>query len=352
MITITTASIKEFQKRAAFITRDTLRPILSNLLLSYKGANFYLTKNNINHICTAPVEATLDERDGVSRAPLLLDERILMNYVSGTKSATIDVTRKEDKIFIDDGVMPIYLPYMDPTDYPKPPEEVEPDGALELSPEVMTAIGIAKHFVMDDANAGNFRFVHVDGEFISGFQGGLFYVNNQFAGLPTIMLTREQADIITAAAPVTFKDVGNQYYFWAGAATYVFTKSEGKAPNLTSTIQRLVLPGKEFTVDKAALVDFCGVAAYLSADATVTSTLTPVDRGQAELVLDDASFNRGGRRAVSFSGDFDPITLNTHVIAGPLAAVPYEKLLAKTIQNTLIITGKNEYFCFIGSAKI
>lgn len=342
MIILQTQSLRDFAERTKYISRNNLIPILSNLHLRNKDGLWLLTKNNLAATCEFRVEAEGDP------ATILLDERILMGFLQTTKAATFKITH-DTNITLDDGVTQIQFQAEDPANFPLP--NIEDVGELRvLHKDILDAIGIARNFLYETEAGGNFRYVHVNGSYISGFHNNYFYVNNQFKDLPLFLLSKEEADIVSALGVVEYGSTETKNYFFTPGCTYVFAKTEYRPPKLETVLERLQAQGKDFTFKREELLDFINVANIVTENPVAGCAMTPQGPFMM-LKLTDANFARGTDRQVAVTGTFDEFNFNSRLLAAPLRAVPYEILLAKTNQNCLIITGNNEYFCFIGMQK-
>lgn len=351
MITLNKQSILDFQKRVAFISRNELLPILANLKLEWVEDHWELTKNNLQAVCIGRVNATGEP------ASVLLDERIFFGFVATTKSEQITI-EVGAMVVVSDGSTKVELPIEDATHYPPSPA-IPADTPLQLTEQHLRAIRIASSFTSPGETAGNFQFVHTGVNGIFGFHNNFFYINTAFEGLPELVLRSDECEVITATEGVGLLDLPNHHIFFNGGYTYIFTKSEGKQLNITGVVDRLKLPGKDVTLAKDGLIDFCSVANIVSETPLATCLMEPAGGGLLKLSLKDANYNRGTDRVLPATGEPDAFAFNSRLLAPVLRAMPYEVLEAKTNSNCFIVGGKggagnglgsetNEWFCFIG----
>jgi hypothetical protein len=345
MIKLNKASLQEFQRLTAGMPKNTVMPILGYVKLERQGNLTVITKSNLATTVTAAIksEASADFE------PLLLDEKILFGFLSETKFDDIIVSIEGNDIQLTDTVTRVKIAKEDYSSFPATPK-AEGEGMI-ISREIVEALDTAKSFINDSETAGNYRFVHCQGNFIAAFNSFFFYVNNKFQNLPEIMMTKEMCDVVCAAnTSVKFQNSGNHYFFTAPNIQYIFTKQEGKTPSVQNVLERLKLPGKEFCIPKTDLVSFCNVANMICETPVSSCSMTP--NGMfADLRINDSNYSRNGERNIPITGVFDEFTFNARIVINPLKNVPLETFNAKTNQNCLIITGKDEYFCFIGMAK-
>lgn len=354
MITLKSESIRNFIKRVQFIQRNELLPILANLLLSHSEASgWQLTKNNLNAVCTGPVEG--EGKPGV----VLLDERIFFSFVAATKSETLTIQVAEGKVLISDEHTKIDLPVEDVANYPVSPTYLPDAVVTQLTEQHLRAIAIASHFTSPGETAGNFQFVHTGAAGVFGFHNNFFYINTAFQELPELILRSDECEVLAGMEQVGFLDSGNHHIFFNSGYTYIFTKSEGKQLNITGVVDRLKLPGKPAVLGRDALVDFCAIANLVSETPLATCLIEPQVAGVMRVSLRDANYNRGVDRVLPCEGEPDIFAFNSRLLAPVLRVIPYEQLEAKTNQNCFIVSGRggagrglgtevNEWFCFIG----
>lgn len=348
MINLSLNSLQEFQKRTAYIQRNTVLPILSYLKLEQIGEGLYLTKNNLKSVCRCKIEGRTDKPFN----PILLDERILFASLSEFKGVEIQVLASDKQIRITDGKTRIDFHREDYTNYPgipaTPPDVVK----SKLTKEHFEAIDIASNYINDAESAGNFQFVHVGNTYISAFNNHFFYLNHRFEQLPELMLTEEQAKVLssTGLEDIIVMVTRSHYYFIGPNIVYVFTRQEGNSPSVKTVHERLSLPGKDFQIHKAEILGFVNVANVVSETPIADCTMTPAGPF-AKLTLVDANYSRNSHREIALAGTFDEFNFNSRLISAPLKSIPYDLLQCKTNQNCLIITGDKEYFCFIGMQK-
>lgn len=346
MITINTDSLKEFQRRTASIQRNTTLPALAFLKLEFTNGKHYITKTNARCTVVALLKTVPDPTENPT---LMLDERILFSFLNLTKSAAIGITHDQEKVYIDDGKTKVDFQREDPTNFPKTPNYSAAQSVYTFNKEHLTAINIGRNYILDSETGGNFRFIHVGGNYISAFHTNFFYVNNRFTELPEVRIDSEIADTITngIAEQFQFSKTDNHYFFLAQDIIFMFTPGEGKTPNVKSVHERLGLPGKEFAFSKEDLIDFCNMANVVSETALANCVMTP-NGNILNLNLKDKNYNRGVDKNVMLSGELDKFSFDSRLMLTPFRVIPVDALKCKTNQNCLIITNDKEYFCFMG----
>lgn len=347
MITLSVEQLRDFQRRTQYIQRNTTLPSLSNIKLHFANGKHYVTKNNLRSVCVALVRSstTLLEHD-----PLLLDDRIFFGFVNITKAPEIKISFDDEQIRLTDGRSHIKIARLDYRDFPKTPVYEKNQTPFVFTKKHLDAIAIAKNFILNTDSGGNYRFVHMAGDFISGFHTNYFYINNQFKELPTVRIDMEMADVITAVEELTFTSSDNHYFFLAPDMLYIFTQMEGNAPNVKMMFERAInTPGNDFSIAKDEVIDFCNAANMVCESALADCQFSP-NGGSVDLRLLDASYNRGVDRNVHYTGKMDSFNFDSKLFSAPMKIIPYELWYGKTVQNNMIINGENEYFTFMGLA--
>jgi DNA polymerase III sliding clamp (beta) subunit (PCNA family) len=345
MIKLNKANLQDFQRLTSSMPKNTVMPILGCVKLENATGFVKITKSNLGTTVVAGIKAEVDS----DFAPILLDEKILFGFLAETKFDSIVITAEGNEVQISDTITRIKLTTEDASNFPQTPQAN--GDVVVISREIVDAFDTAKNFVNDSETAGNYQFVHCKDNFIAAFNSHFFYLNNKFEKLPEIMLNKEMCDVVCASqSSMKFQNSGNHYFFTSTGIQYIFTKIEGKIPAVASVLDRLKLPGKEFTIPKVDLVSFCNVANMISETAVSSCSMTP-NGPFADLKINDTNYSRNGERNIPISGTFDEFTFNARIIINPLKNVPLDTFNAKTNSNCMIITGKDEYFCFIGMSK-
>jgi hypothetical protein len=355
MIKLNVKSLQEFQRLTSHMEKNTIMPILTHMKLEYMAGVNVITKNNLGVICMAAIMG----QSGGEYPTLLLDERITFGFIAETKSEELELTYTEDQIRISDARTSVGFSRLDPANFPKTPTVGTDVQEFTFTKEHLTSIGIARQFINEAESAGNFQFVHIGGETISAFHTHYFYVNNQYRGLPKILLSNQHADVLsTADQELKFKAQDNHYFFSSPSIRYIFTRQEGNSPSIDMVLERLKMPGKNFTIMKPDLVGFCNIANMVAETPVSLCTMQQVGK-VARLTLTDTNYVRDGLRDIAITGGFDEFIFNARIVVWPLRTIPYEILECKTAKkdeqrpyaDCLIVTGQFEYFCFTGMEK-
>lgn len=344
MISFAIENLKDFQKRTQYIKPNSALPSLAYIKLECKGGKHYLTKNNLRCVCVSLI-------NGIGECPdLLLDDRIFFGFIGKAKSERIDITWDERSIYLSDGKKKIDFSRENPIDFPKTPDYSSVKTSFVLTREHLDAISVASNFVLDSETGGNFRFVHIGGEFISAFHTHYFYVNNKFTELPNLVIDAEISNVITAGLQYEVAISENHYFFQAGNVMYIFTQQEGKTPNIkTQVLSRLQLPGKDFQFAKENIIDFCDLSNIICESQLVNCSMN-IENEKLLFTMKDNNMNRGNVHPAAVVGTMDKFNFDSKMSVAPLRAIPYETLKSKTVQNCFIISDPSgkEFFCFMG----
>lgn len=343
-VQFTIENLKDFQKRTQYIKPNTILPALAYVKLEYREGKHYLIKNNLRCVCVNLINAIGECPD------MLLDERIFFAFILKSRGDVLTIKWDDSKIYLTDGKATAYFQKVNVEDFPKTPDFSGAKATFVLTREHLDVISIANNFILDTDTAGNFRFVHMGGEFITGLHTNYFYINNKFKDLPVMLLDSEIANVITSGIQFEVAIKENHYLFQYGSVIYIFTKYEGNSPNIKAVIwDRLQRPGKEFQFAKEHIVDFCDMSNIVTeSDLAGCSMFKEGDL--LKFIMVDASKDRGNKKYAAMTGELDKFNFDSRLFVNALRCIPYETLKSKTTENCWIIsepTGK-EFFCFMG----
>ena len=344
MIIFKIENLKEFQKRTQFIKSNDAFPALAYIKLECRESKYYLTKNNLKCVCEYMIAAEGECPD------LLLDDKKFSAFISKAKSDLVKVKWDDEKIYLSDGKQLGEMPRQSVENFPKTPDYSQAKSSFTLKKEHLEVIAIAKQYVTNTDTAGNFKFIHIGGEFISAFHTMYFYVCNKFTDLPNMIIDSEIADVITAGEQFEVGISDNKYFFLAGNVVYIFTQQEGKTPNIKNSVwNKLLKTGKDFQFAKENIVDFCELANVFSNSELVYGSL--YKQGDYLMMsMKDNNWKTGNNKVSPVVGDLDKISFDCRMVAAPFKFIPYETLKCKTVENCLIISGEKEFFCIMGLA--
>lgn len=345
MIKLNTNSLREFQKRASVIERNTLLPVLSNLKIEVDEVCL-VTKSSLNVVCCGQVV-----HEG-GKQSLLVDERILFSLLSTTSAEWLTIERDGKGLLLSDGKDKISLSTEPVENFPPNPEYDSEAESFMLEKKHIEAITIGRSYVVDSETSGTKQFVHMRGSLIFAIHDNFFYINNSFENLPDAMFTPEETAIIAQHEKLQMAQTERHLILFADDGyTFIFTKPEGSTLNAEGLLSRIVTPGKNFSILKDELVNFCNLANTVSESPVATCTMSQ-DGLFVKLQMNDKNYERNNHRLVVCEGEVGEFNFNSRLITSALKAIPYGTVQGKTLQNNMILNyNGEEWFCFIGMQK-
>lgn len=339
MMKLNTKSLQSFFSKASKIQRSTQLPILSYLKLSFDNGIATLTKSNLEATIIGQIDY---EGDGTD---MLIDENDLQISASNAQSEFIDIE------FVNSiGKYEVILKYnkvkkITPSDdislFPAMPEIKESE-IVKITSDHLNAIEKASHFT---GESEALSFVQITTSAIAAFSQQSFYINTSFNDIPAVLLRPDEIKVLPNNE-LEFSDLERHHIFYIPGFTYIFTKIEGKAAPVDAVLNRLKLPGKDFSFDPSELISFCN-----EANATSKSEISTCTMNGGNLSLNDAAYSRSIDAEYNCEGEPDEFTFNSRSALSGLKMLPTGKVNAKTNQNCLIINNDQEWYCFIGMAK-
>jgi len=347
-IILSVEQLRDYQRRTMYIQKNTTLPALGYLKLEYRNGKHYMTKSNLRCVCVALIQSRCELPE---HETLLLDDRIFSSFINLTKSQDVTVTWDDTQITLNDGRNKIKFAKQNPMDFPTTPSFAGAQVNFTLTKKHLDAIAVAKNFVLNSESGGNYKFIHVGGNFIGAFHTNYFYINHQFANLPTIRLDNEMADVVTGIEELKFAHKDNHYFFLATNIIYIFTMQEGSSIDVAKVYDKVLTPSEKlFTIDKEELIEFCNMANMVTESAMADCSFLPTNNAHVDLKLIDASYNREAHKPMDIKGAMDQFNFDSKLLAGPMKSIPYDNWKCKTTHNNLIVTGDDEFFVFMGLA--
>lgn len=345
MTTLNLESLRQFLKASSYIQKDTLLPVLGNIMLRQAEGGYEAIKTNLKSTIIYPVKASGD------LTSLLLDIDIITN-LAAVATGDFEIELQGDTYTLRYPVgagrySTTTLPLQDSANFPQTQKSIGQETARLIAPNALLSVQTARAFTVQQESAANYQYVVLNGSTISAFNFNSFYVNQGFTDLPLILLSAEAVDVLVNMDGVTHYDAGNYDCFYDNAgASYIFIKSENKPHNLTAVLKGLADEGgQKFETLKADWVTFCNIA-----NTVAESEIAQCVLKDGRFTMDDVSWNRRQDYAAEITGEAGEFRFNSRLVAGPMKAIPYDRWQAKTNQHFLIIRQEDEYFTFIGMA--
>lgn len=261
MIKIKTTDLKTFLKRSKAITQSGIMPILSFFKMDCDGDRIICTDTNLNTYLLHEMPGEFEKNGSY-----LIDRKTIQSVVGTTSSEFITFTPKGKKIFISDDFGGSKgnngFQTDDPTLYPKVPEQ-DKKAPVRISPELMTAIQMAKHYCFSDKTAANIsplESVHLKStpDYTEVFASDRFilYVTRIPNDSIDLMITPENCDALNGFTEAIYYSCGNYNFYECGSTTYGFVKSEYKCPDYSPLIKGFDRD-KCFIIEKRKVWDYC-----------------------------------------------------------------------------------------------
>lgn len=317
-----TNQLKQFKAAASAIKQNNILPVLSYL----KFDNGTITKNNLESfiIMDADVEGSM-----------LIDEKVLMNFVDFTSSQEINCTVIDNQVLITDGKAKVKSPTELVEHFPVSNEtDNEP---VNMAAEVLYAIKTASAFTTEDFTMPVKEFVHVGINTVAATNNFIFYGTNVGA-VPEITIGKDAAATITKFESVLFSENDTYQFYEAGIFKYGFVKKDVKFLDMS---QWLKLPeGGRVPVVKSEIIKFCDICISNTPGRIVTAK-----SDGTMLSMVDAAYNINIE--IPISSTLDTFGFNPHYMAKMLRSLPDESLQFLRATNKYFITGESGFVALI-----
>jgi hypothetical protein len=315
------SELKSFKSNSSSIkTRNTL-PILSYLKFT-KGA---VTKNSLSEFIVQKI--TCDDE-------MLIDERLLMNFVDNTDAKEITVTKKGNRVTITDGETDIVSPTEDITFYPV--NSSTEDDSILFDDQVMSAISVASNFIIDEQIHTARSMVFVGKDYVIGQNGSVGYAEKIGKGFPEICLYKEMLNAIKKFTEVQFSQNDSYYFFESGDCKFGFSKPELKFTDCTRVGTSKIDDLPKFSASRRELKRFNDLCISSSLTALKISSLTM--NGGLNLEMIDTDRELGISRKIEATG-----TGNGKLHYNP----EMMNILLKNVSDEIITFHQAENHCYI-----
>ncbi len=307
--------LKDFKEKSAFIKQNSIIPVLSNILFT-KGK---LIKNNLKEFIVYQLENDIET---------LIDERILMNYIS-TAKGDVQITHKAKKVTITDGSIPVTSTAGNVEEYPITSLS---DATFTALPEgTLDAIAMAVKFINPNVD-GYASFVFCGKGMVAasdGFIGSITTIDT-----PTIILSKECALAVCGLDAPEFAESDNYYFFRSENITYGFIKPEQQFIDFTPF---LTYPDeKSFTLAKSELIRFNDVCVNSGQSKALSAKFAKVN-GHLVMTMNDTDYAvDAGAKVVASGSEVDEFKYSPALMNRLLKALPEQELT--------FIEGKHKYY--------
>ncbi len=319
--------LKSFKEKSAFIKQNSIIPVLSNIRFD-KGR---LIKNNLKEFIIYSINNNIET---------LIDERILMNYIS-TAKADIDITVKGKKVTITDGSIPVTSTAGSVDEYPITSMS---EATFQRLPEgTQDAIAMAVKFINPNAD-GHVSFV---------FCGkGMVAASDNFIGnitpvpdVPTMILSKECALAVCDLEDPEFAESDNYYFFRSENITYGFIKPEQQFIDFTPFLT--YSDKKSFTLSKSELIRFNDVCVNSGQSKALSAKFAKVN-GHLVMTMNDADYNVDAATKVQAEGaEVEEFRYSPSLMNRLLKALPEQELTFIESKHKYYIKGQLNYLTLI-----
>lgn len=324
---IKVSELRSFKSNASFIKTNTLLPVLSYL----KFSDGIITKNNLHSF--------LIQKMSPFKESFLVDEKILMNFIDCTAEEEIEIKIKDKRIWITDGNTKVTSSTEDVINFPPLPEGG--DDQVAFTKDILTSIKTASNFLSHNENEPFRSHLFIGKKAICASNGFVAYVEQFEVEIPEIILSKENAQIVSKLDNAFFYQNGNYHFFESGNVKYGFIKPAVNFFDLTKF--SVYSKDKFFTVNKNDIIRFNDIAMSSTPSKTVTSIFGVVNNVMT-LNLQDIDFEVTVTKEIpvegEMEGDFRFMPLNMNQI---LKNIPSDDLTFYQAKNKFYITGKEGF---------
>lgn len=289
MVTISTKEIKDFKAASSFIKSNKLLPILDYL----KFGDGVITKTNLSSFISYKTKF-----DG----SFLVQEDILLNFVSLTSSPTIDISISKGVVTISDGNSTVTSPSEDIANYPSVP--VPNKENCFFGEDILMAIGLSSNFTDQEELPTVRGHVFISGNYVMASNGFIGYREKVSESLPNIVLSKEIALTLGKIPASAFNENDNNVFFSNERYTVGFVKPELKFFDISSVFNKKTEGGDSFVIHKDDLISFCELC-IISTKSKFHECYMKNGKKGLLLEMNDVDFNVNVKKEISFNGTLE-----------------------------------------------
>ncbi len=319
--------LKDFKEKSAFIKQNSIIPVLSNIRFD-KGR---LIKNNLKEFIVYQLNNDIET---------LIDERILMNYIS-TAKGDVEITVNGKKVTITDGSIPVTSTAGNVDEYPI--TSLSEAALLSLPEGTQDAIAMAAKFINPSAD-GYVSFVFCGKGMVAAsdnFIGNITPVSE----VPTMILSKECALAVCGLEDPEFAESDNYYFFRSGHVTYGFIKPEQQFIDFTPFLT--YSDEKSFTLAKSELVRFNDVCVNSGQSKALSAKFAKVN-GHLVMTMNDTDYAvDAGAKVVASGSEVDEFKYSPALMNRLLKALPEQELTFVQGKHKYYIKGQLNYLTLI-----
>ena len=320
-----TKQLKQFKAVSSGIKSNGIIPILS--YLKFEPGN--ITKSNLEAFVIMDADVT---------DAMLIDEKVLMNFVDFTNADTITVTVKGNSIIITDGKAKVTSPTEDIKNFPAIAEAT--NKPVNIEPEVIEAIKVASNFTIEDSTMPFKECVFLGNGIVAASSGFICYTKAMEA--PTAIIHNNVAASLIKFHSLLYSETETYQFFTNGIFKFGFVKNDTKFINMTPF--SVIPEGEPTEVEKQELIKFCDICISNTPGRVVTATING-----NKMLMQDAAY--GIDIEIPLSAKLDNFSFNPVIMAKMLKALPDEKLKFVRSTNKYFITGDSGFVSLIMEIK-
>lgn len=324
------SDIRSFKKNSGHIKRSGILPILDYV----KFDNGTITKTNLNEFVV---------QESNFNGSLLIEERILFNFIEYTKASDISFIADGKKITLSDGSQKTTSTQGDFALYPV--TEDAPKETVALTDTILKLFGAAAKYTREDQFDLIISHIFIGGDSILASDRFIAFYKKIDRELPKTAIPRSVAERVSSIDPANFSQTEKKLFFKAGKVLYGFQKTEA-----THVDMRRFFDYKKdtsFHAPKSELIGFNEMCLSMSPLKYCHPTIEIVN-GKLVLSAIDGDYGVDNQKEIDIVGQmgskfkYDATTLNRL-----LKTAPDDELTFSQVKGMMYITGDSGFTSLI-----
>lgn len=205
------ADIRAFKKNSSHIKNKGILPILDYI----KFDNGTITKTNLNEFVV---------QESNFSGSLLVEERVLFNFIEYTTAADISFSADGKKVTISDGSQKTGSTQGDIALFPN--TEQPPAETVSLTDTILKLFGSAAKYTLEGSDDLRKSHIFIGGDTILASDADIAFCRKIDRELPKIAIPRSVAERVSSIDPANFSQTEKKLFFKAGKVLYGFQKTE------------------------------------------------------------------------------------------------------------------------------
>lgn len=327
---VSVADIRSFKKNSGHIKRNGVLPILDYV----KFDNGTITKTNLN-------EFVIQESN--FRGQLLIEERVLFNFIEYTNASDISFSADGKKITLSDGSQKTTSAQGDFALYPIPEES--PKETVALTDTILKFFGAAAKYTQEGTDDLRKSNIFIGGDVILASDGFIAFYRKIDRELPKTAIPRSVAEKVSSIDPANFSQTEKKLFFKSGNVLYGFQKNEAVYFDLSQFF--IYAKDTYFHADKLEIIRFNEMCLSMSPLKYCHPTIEIVN-GKLLLSAIDGDYGVDNEKEIEVVGKmeskfkYDASTLNRL-----LKTAPDDELTFSQKPGKMYITGDSGFTSLI-----